>query len=215
MKAQMTATCIFIGLTQQCLSDETLFTCRGGADHSYVAEGGVSQPGWSSEEWERVTRLILKQPAAGGLFDIQWTSTRGRSSFLENGCGVERKFDQRDQVAALTEQSTLNVLQSARNILLGSLCHSEIVGSNIELEGARTKPGEPHTIPLTRPTRSSNDSPAPTGPSAVFVEMPPSSGRQRPAHPLLRQSRREKRTRYAHDEHFVRRPSAGMTPRSR
>ena len=87
MRAQITATCIFIGLTQQCLCDETLFTCLGGAGHSYVAEGG---------EWERVTRLILKQPASGGLFDIQWTTTRGRNSFLENACSIERKFDQHD-----------------------------------------------------------------------------------------------------------------------
>jgi hypothetical protein len=96
MKAQIAATCIFIGLTQQCLSDETLFTCRGGAGQSYVAEGGVSKPGWSAEEWERVTRLILKQPARDELFDIQWTTTRGRNSFLENACIIERKFDQRD-----------------------------------------------------------------------------------------------------------------------
>jgi hypothetical protein len=96
MRAQITATCIFIGLTQQCLCDETLFTCLGGAGHSYVAEGGVSKPGWSAEEWERVTRLILKQPASGGLFDIQWTTTRGRNSFLENACSIERKFDQHD-----------------------------------------------------------------------------------------------------------------------
>src|SRR5215472_15645648 len=96
MRAQITATCIFIGLTQQCFGDETLFTCLGGAGHSYVAEGGISKPGWSAEEWERVTRLILKQPATGALFDIQWTTTRGRSSFLENACNIERKFDQRD-----------------------------------------------------------------------------------------------------------------------
>jgi hypothetical protein len=98
MKARIAA-CILIGLTQQCLSDETLFTCRGGTGHSYVAEGGVSTPGWSAEEWERVTRLILKQPASGGLFDIQWTSTRGRNSFLEDACSIERKLDQHLELA--------------------------------------------------------------------------------------------------------------------
>ena len=43
-----------------------------------------------------MTRLILKQPARDELFDIQWTTTRGRNSFLENACIIERKFDQRD-----------------------------------------------------------------------------------------------------------------------
>jgi hypothetical protein len=95
MKAQIAA-CIFIGLTQQCLSDETLFTCRGGSGHGYTAEGGYSKPGWSVSEWkreEKTIKLIQKQPARGGFFDIQYGTSTRLLSFLEDGCRIEREFD--------------------------------------------------------------------------------------------------------------------------
>ena len=90
MKAQI-AGCIFIGLTQQCLGDATLLTCRGGAVHSYIAEGGASKPGWSMDEGEKVTNLIQKESARGAFFDIQTTVKDVRLSFLEDACSIERK----------------------------------------------------------------------------------------------------------------------------
>ena len=95
MKAKMAAR-IFIGLTQQCLSDETLFTCRGGSGHGYTAEGGYSKPGWSASEWkseEKTIKLIRKQPARGGFFDIQYGTSPRLLSSLEGGCHIEREFD--------------------------------------------------------------------------------------------------------------------------
>jgi hypothetical protein len=89
MKNQLAA-CICIALTQQCLGDETLFTCTGRIGHSYIAEGGISKPGWSiNDETKVVTELILKEPAGKlGVYDIQFTSEFGKHSFLERFCPV-------------------------------------------------------------------------------------------------------------------------------
>jgi hypothetical protein len=98
MKATIAATCIFIGLTQQCFSDETMFTCRGGSNHGYVAEGSYEKPGWSMSEWkreEKAVKLIRKQPAKTGFYDIQATLSSGRLSLLEDGCSIEEEFGER------------------------------------------------------------------------------------------------------------------------
>jgi hypothetical protein len=93
MKAQMTAACIFIGLTQQCLSDETLFTCRRGSSHLYTSEGGYSKPGWSVDEGNNVIKLIRKQPASGGFYDIQGTTITGMYSSLADGCLIAEQLE--------------------------------------------------------------------------------------------------------------------------
>ena len=72
------AACICIALTQQCLGDETVFTCKGGAQHSYIAEGGHEKPGWSAQATLNVTKLIRTDLAkTGSFFDIQVTTQHG------------------------------------------------------------------------------------------------------------------------------------------
>jgi hypothetical protein len=92
MKAQITA-CILINLTQQCLSDETLFTCRGGSSHLYTSEGGYSKPGWSVDNVMRTIKLIRKQPASGGFYDIQGTTITGMYSSLADGCLIAEQIE--------------------------------------------------------------------------------------------------------------------------
>jgi hypothetical protein len=85
MKTQIAA-CICLALTQQCLGDETLFTCKDAVQHSYTAEGGREKPGWSIDKrpTDRVIKLIRTDLArTGSFFDIQSIGEHGKVLIIE------------------------------------------------------------------------------------------------------------------------------------
>ena len=95
MKTQLAA-CICIALTQPCLGDETLFTCKGGTAHIYTAEGGYSKPGWSTLTIPDVTKLVRTEPPTGSFpfYDIQSIAPdTGKSSYLEDACVIKEIGD--------------------------------------------------------------------------------------------------------------------------
>src|SRR5262249_26026175 len=95
MKPQLTA-CICIALTQTCFSDKTLFTCKGGTSHAYVAEGGMNKPGWSTFTMPNVVIKLIhlsKITPNGSVNDIQETTEHGTFSAIGDGCYVEEKLD--------------------------------------------------------------------------------------------------------------------------
>ena len=99
MKTQIAA-CICIALTQPCLGDETLFTCKDAVQHVYTAEGGREKPGWSIDKrpTDRVIKLILTDLAkTGSDFDIQAIGQHGKVSLLKDTpdqpCGIKEILD--------------------------------------------------------------------------------------------------------------------------
>ena len=103
MKTLIAACCICIGLTQQCLGDETLFTCTDLVGYGYVAEGGYEKPGWSGSEKTGspdLTKLIrLETPKhssqSSTFVDIQRIDKYGVHSFLKDdaSCDIEEIYD--------------------------------------------------------------------------------------------------------------------------
>ena len=92
MKTLIATCCICIALTQQCLGDQTLFTCADDIGYIYVAEGGQNKPGWEQKTSPNVTKLIRMEDAvkAGGFFDIQGTTKSGVISWLkEASCHID------------------------------------------------------------------------------------------------------------------------------
>ena len=84
MKAQVAA-CICLALTQPCLGDETLFTCKDGTQQSYIAEGGHDKPGWSTNKSGGVIKLLTTDLAkTGSFFDIEVTTKYGNYSSLKD-----------------------------------------------------------------------------------------------------------------------------------
>jgi hypothetical protein len=95
MKTRIAA-CICIALTHQCLSDETLFTCKGGTLHNYTADGGHEKPGWSAPETKNVTKLIRTDAylaKTGSFFNIEVTTQYGKVSLLEVPCVIRDILD--------------------------------------------------------------------------------------------------------------------------
>ena len=92
MKTLIVICCICMALTQQCLGDQTLFTCANDIGYSYVAEGGQNKPGWEQKTSPNVIKLIQTEDAvkAGGFFDIQGTTKSGVFSYLKDpSCTID------------------------------------------------------------------------------------------------------------------------------
>jgi hypothetical protein len=93
MKTLIAACCICIALSEQCLADQTLFTCTDAAGYSYTTEGGQNKPGWEQKTFlPSVIKLIRIQDAAkaGGFFDIQVTTNSGVYSYLKDAsCHID------------------------------------------------------------------------------------------------------------------------------
>ena len=102
MKTLIATCCICIALTQQCLGDETLFTCTDPVGSAYVTEGGYDKPGWRGPDKTGpvVTKLIrLETPKhslqSSTFVDIQKITTQnGVHSFLKDdpSCDIEEIY---------------------------------------------------------------------------------------------------------------------------
>ena len=95
MKTLIVICCICMALTQQCLGDETLFTCTGEFWYSYIAEGGLNKPGWEQTTSQNVIKLIQTET---GSSDIRTTDKSGTYSPLKNSCDIKEILDVDDIV---------------------------------------------------------------------------------------------------------------------
>jgi hypothetical protein len=123
--------CICIGLTQQCLADEALFTCTDKTGYNYIAEGGQEKPGWKTyTATSDVIKLIQVKP---GFFDIQTISQLGAHS-SKDACSIEKIFNfdvlHLDQAFVMTckEEMWTLLFYTRSGVLLSYL--KRIFGSN-------------------------------------------------------------------------------------